>query len=197
MLERLAINIAKLFYEVNQSVEGNLYSTQTNKIAEFLEAYKNSNNPTKPSLAHYDVIRQAVDGNEHTKVHQSDYCLYDKENNTYYLIELKIGGDLDNKKARSEKEALMEQFAILCNSKGNDVKVKCYFATGYNRFGEGKPWNQGRVKQFFSDEELLIGSDFWNFICKSDKGYEIILDEYVKNSHLIKNALKNIKDAYL
>jgi hypothetical protein len=197
MLERLAINIAKLFYDVAQNVEGSLYSSQTSKIAELLEAYKNSNNPTKPSVEHYELIKHSKDGGEHTKVHQSDYCLYDQSSNTYYLIELKIGGDLDNKKARSEKEALMEQYAILSNEKGEDANVKCYFATAYNRFGEGKQWNQGRVKQFFSTDELLIGCDFWNFICKSDNGYDIIIDEYKKNAHLIQFALDEIKNTYL
>ena len=40
-----------------------------------------------------------------TKRHESDYYLYDEETGIHYLIELKIGGDLDNKKARSEKES--------------------------------------------------------------------------------------------
>ncbi|GAB6046041.1 hypothetical protein JCM11957_16400 [Caminibacter profundus] len=42
------------------------------------------------------------------KRHESDYYLFDEEENFHYLIELKIGGDLDNKKARAEKEALFE-----------------------------------------------------------------------------------------
>jgi hypothetical protein len=52
---------------------------------------------------------------------------------------LKIGGDLDNKKARSEKQALLEQYAILCNTLGSADKVSIPFATAYNRFGEGAP----------------------------------------------------------
>jgi regulator of RNase E activity RraB len=44
MLEKMAINIAKLFYEVEKSVEGELYPEQTAKIAELLEGYKNSKN---------------------------------------------------------------------------------------------------------------------------------------------------------
>jgi hypothetical protein len=94
------------------------------------------------------------------------------------LIELKIGGDLDNKKARSEKEALLEQFAILSNTLPREAKIKMFFATAYNRYGEGKPWRQERVRQFFADDELLIGKDFWNFVCKSDDGYDIVLDAY-------------------
>lgn len=131
------------------------------------------------------------------KRHESDYYLIDKETNLHYLIELKIGGDLDNKKARSEKEALLEQYCILTNKLGSEENVKILFATAYNRYGEGKPWTQGRVKQFFSDEELCISSEFWNLVCKSDNGYNIVIDEYTQNAHLITEALYKIKAAYL
>jgi len=200
MLEGMAINIAKLFYEVNKSVEGELYPEQTSKIAEFLEAYKNSKNPLKPSIEHFKEIR-SIKPNPNSKikskVHVSDYYLIDKETNTHHLIELKIGGDLDNKKARSEKEAIFEQFAILANSLGKDATIKAHFATAYNRFGEDNEWKQGRVLQFFSKDELLIGRDFWNFVCKSEKGYELVLETYKENAHLITTALEEIKKTYL
>lgn len=200
MLEGMAINIAKLFYEVNKSVEGELYPEQTSKIAEFLEAYKNSKNPLKPSIEHFKEIR-SIKPNPNSKikskVHVSDYYLIDKETNTHHLIELKIGGDLDNKKARSEKEAIFEQFAILANSLGKEATIKAHFATAYNRSGEDNEWKQGRVLQFFSKDELLIGRDFWNFVCKSEKGYELVLETYKENAHLITTALEEIKKTYL
>ncbi len=189
MLETLAVSIAQLFYEVSKEVEGYLYPEQTAKIAELLEAYKNRKNPKVVSINDYNELKNYdKPDNIKMKVHASDYYLYDKDTNQHFLIELKIGGDLDNKKARSEKEAIFEQYAILSNKLGKDANIKCYFATAYNRFGEGKPWKQGRVRQFFAEEELLIGKDFWNFICKSDKGYEVVIDEYKKNAHIIKNA---------
>jgi len=198
MLENMAINIAKLFYEVKQSVEGPLYSEQTAVIAELLEAYKNRNNPLTPSVSHYKRLRE-IDKKKssHIKTHVSDYYLIDKETNSHYLIELKIGGDLDNKKARSEKEAIFEQYAILSNVLGNSADIKCFFATAYNRFGEGKEWKQTRVLQFFAKEELLIGKDFWNFVCCSQNGYDIVIDEYRKSAKIIKSALNNIKEVYL
>jgi len=64
----------------------------------------------------------------------------------------------------------LEQFDILSNVLADDTRIEVYFATACNRFGEGKPWQQRRVKQFFAQEELLIGKDFWNFICQSDEG---------------------------
>jgi hypothetical protein len=75
--------------------------------------------------------------------------------------------------------------------------ITIHFATAYNRYGEDKPWQQERVRQFFANEELLIGKNFWNFICKSDEGYKIVLDEYRKNAYLIKKALDVIKTKYL
>ena len=75
--------------------------------------------------------------------------------------------------------------------------MKILFATAYNRYGEGKPWTQGRVLQFFAKDELCISRDFWNLVCKSDDGYDIVIDEYKKNAHLINAALDRIKGVYL
>ncbi len=196
MIEDMAISIAKLNYTVEQHVEGTLYNEQTDYIAELLEQYKRKENRRKPQSADYLGISQ-MRGIAHTKRHESDYYLIDDETNMHYLIELKIGGDLDNKKARSEKEALLEQYCILTNELGSEDKVKILFATAYNRYGEGKPWTQGRVRQFFSDDELCISKDFWNLVCKSDNGYNIVIDEYQKNASYINDALNEIKDLYL
>lgn len=195
MLEGMAIEIAKLSYEVNKHVEGILFKEQTDRIAEILESYKRNSNRKKPTLDDYKGISKLT-GNAETKRHESDYYLIDKESGLHYLIELKIEGDLDNKKARSEKEALLEQYCILTNQMGED-NVHILFATAYNRYGEGQPWTQGRVRQFFCDEELCISRDFWNLVCKSDRGYDIVIDEYKKNAHYINDALNEIKKVYL
>ncbi len=195
MLESMAISIAELNYTVSQHVEGTLYKEQTDYIAELLEQYKRSTNRRKPKLQDYQGISERT-GTAETKRHESDYYLIDEEAGMHYLIELKIGGDLDNKKARSEKETLLEQYCILTNELGEE-KVKVLFATAYNRYGEGKPWTQGRVRQFFCEEELCISGDFWNLVCKKENGYEIVIDEYKKNAHFINEALDEIKEAYL
>ncbi|HYT45373.1 MAG TPA: TdeIII family type II restriction endonuclease, partial [Methylomirabilota bacterium] len=167
MLEKLAMSIAKLSFEVHKSVEGPLTIEQTQQIAELLEKYKR--HEKKPTVTDYQFLRAKPKASDLlNKRHDSDYYLIQKETQTHCLIELKIGGDLDNKKARSEKEAILEQFAILSNVLAEDTRIEVYFATAYNRFGEGKTWQQERVKQFFASEELLIGKDFWNFICQSD-----------------------------
>lgn len=200
MLEKMAIQIATLHFDVSQHVEGIIYQEQTDYIAELLEAYKNTKgvNHRLPKVDDYNgIMLKKSPSSFHSKRHESDYYLKDPQTGMHYLIELKIGGDLDNKKARSEKEALLEQYCILANSLGSEENLKICFATAYNRYGEGKPWKQGRVLQFFAEEELLISSNFWNLVCKSEKGYDIVIDEYKKNAHLIIEALAKIKNAYL
>lgn len=195
MIEKMAIDIAELEYEVTQSVKGPLTTAQTNFIAELLEKYKGRR--ATPAVDDYQELRAMYDGRDIENVrHESDYHLIDKRSGERYLVELKIGGDLDNKKARSEKEALLEQYAILCNTL-DDEGVHIRFGTAYNRFGEGAEWEQGRVRQYFADDELLIGQDFWNFICQSEDGYQNVLAAYQNNSYLIMEALESIKETYL
>lgn len=196
MLEKMAIKIASLHYQVRQYVEGDLSIEQTAYIAQLLEEYKRHSR--KPLVEDYAKISSLyAHESSISKRHESDYCLLDEETGMYYLIELKIGGDLDNKKARSEKEALLEQYCILTNALGSQERVRIYFATAYNRYGEGRPWIQGRVRQFFADEELLISNAFWNMVCKSEDGYRIVLDEYRRSAHHIVSALELIKHRYL
>lgn len=104
MLEKMAIQIAMLHYKVSQHVEGKLYKAQTDYIAEILEEYKN--HARYPSVKDYKGISPKT-GDAITKRHESDYYLVDEETGMHYLIELKIGGDLDNKKARSEKKGVV------------------------------------------------------------------------------------------
>lgn len=197
MLEKLAINIAHFSYDVQQRVEWTLWVEQTQKMAELLEKYKRRE-IRPPSVDDYQFLRvKPTQKDLTTKRHESDYCLVDKETWIYSLIELKIWWDLDNKKARSEKEALLEQFAILSNTLPSDSVINIYFGTAYNRYGEWNERKQERVRQFFADEELLVGRDFWNFICKMPDWYETVLDAYKEKAHVITKALGTIKNKYL
>lgn len=195
MLENIAIEIAKISYVVARRVEGPLSIEQITIIAELLESYKARTK--KPQVLDYQILREMRADDGETSRHDSDYYLIDEKTNTHYLIELKIGGDLDNKKARSEKEAVLEQYCILSNTLPEETGIHLFFATAYNRFGEDNTWNQQRVRQFFAEEELLIGKDFWNFICRSEEGYGWVLDAYRTSASYIIEALDSIKDTYL
>ena len=112
------------------------------------------------------------------------------------MVELKAGGDLDNKKAKSEKLALLKEYFMLKNIISVDQEIFIYFATAYNKFGENNPWHQPNVEKFFSTDELLIGKDYWNFVCNDKDGFKIIFDQYVISSKYIKDALNRIRTIY-
>lgn len=197
VLENMAIQIAKLFYKVETQVKGHIYPDQINHISNILEIYKNREK--KAAVEDYEKYFSVVRGNlsSFERKHVSDYYLYDEECSVHYLIELKAGGDLDNKKALAEKQALLEQYFILKNNLVEENgKIKIYFATAYNKYGEDNLWKQANVQTFFADEELLIGRNFWNFICKNEDGFDIVYSQYLKSSTYIKGALQNIRGLY-
>ena len=195
ILESMGNAIAKVSYEVKGDIDSFILPEQLQQISTIVSHYENHE---QPKVEHYSLYNPMIPKNIESfkKIHKTDNYFYSPEKHEHYLIELKAGGDLDNKKARSEKEALLEQYCILSNTVGEN-KVRIFFATAYNRYGEGKPWTQGRVLQFFSKQELCISRDFWNLICKSERGYDIVIDEYTKDAHYINEALNEIKDAYL
>ncbi len=165
------------------------------QISNLMNAYHDKKRiPYATDIEEIAILKDAIGLTKH-KTHQSDYHLVKKsDDRQHFLLELKIGGDLDNKKARSEKQALLEQYAILKHSPKVrvDSVVRLYFATAYNKFGEEAVWQQGRVQQYFSTDELLIGRDFWNFICDSDDGNKMVLNAYKKYAPSLKTALEVI-----
>jgi hypothetical protein len=195
LIESMALAIAETHFIVTQQVEGRLFVEQTRAIADLLQSYQTRRK--KPSPSDYQSLRHLNKGEVHEKRHASDYMLQNKKSGDCHLIELKLGGDLDNKKARSEKEALLEQYCILSNGSLRQTRINLHFATAYNRYGEGKSWKQERVLQFFSEDELLISGDFWNFLAQDDDGFNVVLDEYQKQAGLINKALEKLKTSYV
>ena len=100
------------------------------------------------------------------------------------------------KKAKSEKLALLKEYFMLKNSIPEDQKIKVFFATAYNKFGENNVWHQANVERFFSPDELLIGKEYWDFVCNDERGFEIVFDQYKKSAQHIKNALQRIRMKY-
>lgn len=198
ILEKMGNNIAKLSYEVNGNISSFILPEQTQRIATILDNYVN--HVTSPQIEHYNSFTSIYpkDITSYKRNHVTDNYFYNKEKNEHYLIELKASGDLDNKKARAEKSALLEEYFLLKNQLKDDctAKVKIFFGTAYNKFGEGKPWKQERVKQFFAESELLIGKDYWNFVCDDENGFEIVFEQYKYSAKKIRAALTNIKDMY-
>ncbi len=196
VLENMGNAIAEISYTVRGRIESYLLPQQTQHIDYLMTAYEKRD--AKPNISDYMNFNCLIPTNltSFLTSHETDNYFYDEEKGCHYLIELKAGGDLDNKKAKSEKIALLNEFFILKNSLKNDETVRIYFATAYNKFGEDAPWKQERVQTFFAEEELLIGKAYWNFVCNDPEGYQVIFDQYRISSEYMKAALERIKYLY-
>lgn len=198
VLETLGNNIAKLSYEVKNNISSFILPDQTQRIASILDSY--TDHTSDPLIEHYAAFNVIYPKNiaSYERTHVTDNYFFSKEKNEHYLIELKASGDLDNKKAKAEKSALLDEYFLLKNLLKDDstAKVKIFFGTAYNKFGEGNFWKQERVRQFFADEELLIGKDYWNFVCNDENGFEVVFAQYKKSAAIIRKSLLDIKNMY-
>ncbi len=197
VLENLGNAIAKISYDVRGNIESYLLPQQTQHIDYLMTAYEKHD--SKPSINDYQRFTCLIPQNieSYRATHVTDNYFYDVERGIHYLIELKAGGDLDNKKSKAEKIALLNEYFILRNSLNNDEQIKIYLGTAYNKFGEGNEWKQERVKQYFAEDELLIGRDYWNFVCNDENGFDVVMEQYEDSckyieSDILKSAFQNL-----
>lgn len=81
------------------------------------------------------------------------------DGNRWNIMELKAGGDLDSSNAPSNVEKLLTIYVDMGIEDGNT-----YFATLYNKDGEGKTWTGAVKKHLHYPSMFLIGAAFWNKI---------------------------------
>lgn len=197
VLERIGNEVAKLSYDVRGNIDSFLLPQQSQHMDYIILEYEKHRKPKTSDYCDF-VCMIPKDTRSFEKSHVTDHYFYNEEKKEHYLIELKAGGDLDNKKAKTEKLAMLQEYFILKNSlrDKNDEKIKLYFGTAYNKYGENSEWKQERVKQFFAEEELLIGKDYWNFVCDDADGFNIVFEQYKKSAEYIKDTLERIKELY-
>jgi len=198
IIEDMVIEIAGLSYTVSTTIEGYVTPDQQLKISEILFKYseREKRSAKKPEVVDYaDLRERSNESNEakNFKSVKSDMYLIDTDTDTHYLIELKMGGNLDNKKARAEKENLLRQLVIISSKLDLDKNIKIYFCTAY-----GESSNElGSVPNYFANGELLIGKDFWKFITKCDNGFEAITNVISKQSQKISQIISEKKQSII
>lgn len=195
LIEKIGNLIAQHNYQTKTEISSFLLKEQSEYIDTILNYYHKKE--YVPSISHYanQSFMRPTNIDSFKTVHQCDNWFYDKTTDTHYLIELKAGGDLDIKKAQAEKKELLNEYFMLKNLYP-DKTIKIHFATAYNKYGEGNPWSQSSVETYFAKDELLIGKDYWNFVCKDEHGFDIIFDEYKKSAGEIVSALSRVKNLY-
>ena len=138
-----------------------------------------------------EFASQFNDGCVHTK--PVDLAFFDGEQ--WNLLELKAGGDLDSSNAPSNIEKLLTIYACL-----NEADANIYFATLYNKDGEGNTWKGAVKKHMAYPEMFLIGKDFWNKILPDSiyferftELYRIALEELDLNKRIVKMISETIE----
>lgn len=89
------------------------------------------------------------------------------DGNEWNVMELKAGGDLDSSNAPSNVEKLLTIYVDM-----GIENCKAYFATLYNKDGEGNTWKGAVKKHLAYPEMFLIGKNLWTKILPAGITFE-------------------------
>ena len=120
ILEKLSNDIADISYEVVlEDISSYLLPEQIQRKSNIMNEYDKH---VKPRVQDYTNLQAYKPENidSFKKKHVTDNHFYNPETKEHFIIELKAGGDLDIKKAKSEKEALLDEYFILKNALSDD-----------------------------------------------------------------------------
>lgn len=118
-----------------------------------------------------------------------DLAFFDGEK--WNVLELKAGGDLDSSNAPSNVEKLLTIYVDM----GID-NCNAYFATLYNKDGEGNTWTGAVKKHMAFPEMFLIGKAFWEKILPENisfEEFEAIYKSALEDINLNKRITKMIE----
>lgn len=180
--EKIYFNICNLFKkEVSKEIKGYITAEQDAKIVEYI------NDRTHHVHTSYDIFDEldklvVVGDKIKQKTYKVDTCFLD-DDDTYYIVESKLSGNMDNKKSKSEKTELLKRYCVLKNN--GCKKVKPTMGVIYNLYGEGETWHQERVLQFFDRTEIFLGLDFWKSATNSEKYANCVINSLKKHRELI------------
>lgn len=128
-------------------------------------------------------------------VHKKPVDLAFFDGKDWVVMEIKAGGELDSSNAPANVEKLLTIYAAM-----NIPNSKAYFATLYNKNGEGNTWTGAVKKHMAFPEMFLIGKDFWNTILPDGITYErftllykMALEELDLNSRIKEMIRKTVQ----
>ncbi len=122
--------------------------------------------------------------------------LIKRDNAPPVFFEIKMGGQLDDKKASAEKRGALEYCALYANKYG--VTPALVLGVLFDsKEGSGQAWSSGPVRKFFSEEELLVARQFWNFILNASDGYDVFTQCWVRESVRLSDMVHEIEDEFV
>lgn len=168
----------------NGDLRGKISAFRANNVAKGSRSNRIESGVTQESIKQLtDIAREYQDTKIHTK--PVDLAFFDGTN--WIVMELKAGGDLDSSNAPSNIEKLLTIYSGL-----QVENAKAYFATLYNKNGEGNTWTGAVKKHMAFPEMFLIGKSFWNTILPNGISYEDF-EKIYKNALIEIDLNKHIK----
>lgn len=148
----------------NGALRGNISAFRATNVASGKGNKRKESGVTQSSIKSLlTMANQYKTSSYHTK--PVDLAFFDGKN--WIVMELKAGGDLDSSNAPANVEKLLTIYVGL-----NVLNAEAYFATLYNKNGEGNTWTGAVKKHMAFPEMFLIGKDFWNKILPNDVSYK-------------------------
>ena len=168
----------------NDDLRGEIAAFRANNEAKGRGIFRQESGVTQSSIREklYPLAEKYRSSTIHTK--PVDLAFFDGER--WNIMELKAGGDLDSSNAPSNVEKLLTIYVDMgvrdCNT---------YFATLYNKDGEGNTWTGAIKKHMNYPSMFLIGAKFWNKILPDGitfkdfcEIYRSALEEIDLNKHI-------------
>lgn len=148
----------------NGDLRGEISSFRANHVARGKGASRVASGVTQESIKILITAAQKYRTSEY-HIKPVDLAFFDGKD--WIVMELKAGGDLDSSNAPSNVEKLLTIYAGL-----NVPNSRAYFATLYNKNGEGHTWTGAIKKHMAYPEMFLIGERFWKTILPEGISYE-------------------------
>lgn len=121
-----------------------------------------------------------------------DLMYFDNFKNVFKVFEIKSGGNLDTKNSDANYNEVIRLKKIFDFIPG--LNTETYFATCYNNSGDGgKP--KGAIYSKLSQNQILIGKEFWREILPKEVSYEKFEEIYkyiFKEIVQVENRLRRI-----
>ncbi len=180
----------------NGDLRGRISAYRANNMASGLGRSRNESGVTQNSIKR-DLLPLSEEFMT-DKIHMKPVDLAFFDGTDWNVCELKAGGDLDSSNAPSNVEKLLNIYVDMAIQNCN-----AYFATLYNKDGEGNTWKGAVKKHMHYPSMFLIGANFWNKILPPSinfndftRIYSEALDEIDLNNRInqmINNCLDSLQ----
>ena len=75
-------------------------------------------------------------------------------------------------------------------------KIKVFYYVLFKLMRLSQTINKNIKFKHLTHKCLLIGKDYWNFVCNDENGFDIVFDQYKTTSQYIKDSLTRIRNKY-